>query len=754
MKWRFPGNFKKILAIFLGSLFFLSLLFLISVFSGFWGPLPGKKALASKNLDLATVLVDHHGQTIGKLFREDRIPISIEDMPPHLLEALVATEDARFYEHSGTDTKSLFRVFIKTIVLQNASSGGGSTLTQQLAKNLYGRERSGNLALVAHKIRESVIASRLEELYTKEELLEKYLNTVSFPDNTYGIESASRRFFSKPAAALTLPEAAALIGSLKATHTYNPRLFPERNMQRRNVVLHQMLKYGKIDEASYLELSEQPLILELNSKRITHDRAAYFREQVRKELEAWVATFQKENGEEIDLYRDGLIIKTTLDLDMQVMAEESVKQHMESLQKVFEASYGKRAPWDKNTTLAKAVIKESAPYKKWAAQGWPHQAIMDSLEARSEKQIFTWQGTKKRNLSTTDSLLHYLKLINVGWVSLDPPSGAVRTWIGGIDYDHIQYDHVVQSKRQVGSVFKPIVYATAIEQGIPACTYYDLRKIAYKNLGGWTPENASEKDDKKYMNYSMEYALSRSVNTVSVKVMEDAGIPNVISTARNMGISSPLPPVPSLALGTAELSVLEVARAYTAFVNNGIPSDPYFIEEITTNDGKVLFTREPQQPNTAAFSKRTAQTIREMLRSVVREGTASRLAGRYGIHAEIAGKTGTTQNNKDGWFVGFNPGIVSVSWVGLDDQRLGFNSTAIGQGANSALPLFALWWQQLEDHRPSKALTTAKFETPEAEVLEALDCKTEKRDGFFKRLFKNPNKTRNKDFKGIPNQGK
>lgn len=749
MKLNFPGTYKKILAIISGSLFFLLTIFFIAIFSGFWGPVPGKKALQEQHLDLATVILDHQGKALGKLYREDRTPVHIDSLPPHLVEALIATEDVRFYEHSGTDTKSLFRVFFKTLVLGNASSGGGSTLTQQLAKNLFGREKRGPLSLVAHKVRESVIASRMESIYSKEEILEKYLNTVPFPDNTYGIVSASRRFFSKPASDLSLAEAATLIGSLKATHTYNPRLFPERSHDRRNVVLHQMMKYGKITPETYRELQTQPTALHINPVRSANGHARYFREQVRRELEVWAAKHEERTGEKIALYTDGLRIRTTLDLDMQQMAEAAMKQHMSALQKTFEKSYGSHVPWNSNSTLAKSVISNSEAYKKLRRQGVPDNAAMDSLNLRSKKQVFTWDGAKQYPMSTADSLLHYLKLINLGWVSLHPSSGAVRTWIGGIDHDYVQYDHVIQSKRQVGSIFKPIVYATALEQGIAPCTYYDLRKVAYENLGGWTPDNASDKDDKAYMNYSMEYALSRSVNTVAVKVMEDAGIANVVETAKKMGINSELPSVPSLALGTASLSVLEVAEAYTTFLNNGVPVNSYIIEEISDKEGNVLYTHKNETEREQAISENTSQLMLEMLRTVVSEGTAKRLSDQYGITGDIAGKTGTTQDNKDGWFVGITPEVVSVSWVGLDDQRLGFRSTRIGQGANSALPLFALWWKKLQASSSHHALTLAKFPVPEDGITEALNCEPEKRDGFFKRLFKNPNKTRKKDFKGI-----
>ncbi|WP_224490462.1 transglycosylase domain-containing protein [Robertkochia flava] len=743
------------MAIIIGSLFFLFTLFIISVFSGFWGPLPSGKDLEELQLDLATLITDHNGVPIGKIYQQDREPVRYEDLPEHLTEALIATEDARFYEHDGTDTRSLMRVFIKTILLQDASSGGGSTITQQLAKNLYGRKEMGFVGLVAHKIRESVIASRLEALYTKEEILEKYLNTVSFSDNTYGIESASRHFFSTPAKNLSIDQAAVLIGTLKATHTYNPRLFPEKSRERRNVVLAQMTKYGKLTEERYDSLTKLEIDLRLNTNRTSRGVAPYFREQVRKQLVQWARDYQKESGEELDIYADGLTIKTTLDLEMQVKAENALRTHMAPLQNAFEKSYGKQAPWITDKKLLASLYRNSAPYKDLANKGLGESAIMDSLDKKVTRQVFSWTGDEMKQLSIKDSLQHYLKLLNAGWVSVEASTGAVKTWIGGIDYRYFQYDHVAQSKRQVGSVFKPIVYATAIEQGIPACKYYELRKVEYQNLEGWTPDNASDKEDKNYMNYSMEYALSRSVNTVAVKVLEDAGINNVITTAKKMGIDTELPQVPSLALGTAEISVLEMAEAYTSFLNEGKSSEPYFITEILNKEGEVLYRREDRNTEReAAFSPRTASLVLQMLRSVVNDGTARRIRDQYGIQSDIAGKTGTTQNNKDGWFIGLSNDLVSVSWVGLDDQRVGFSNTAIGQGANAALPMFALWWKDLQKTPELKHVTNRTFASPEADILEDLDCDPTKKDGFFKRLFKNPNKTKRKNFEGLTEETK
>lgn len=752
---RYLTKNKKSLAIIFGSLFFLCLFFVLSVFLGLWGRIPSKDELRNTQLDNATLILDRHGQSLGSLYSQDRLTVDFDKISPHLVDALIATEDVRFYEHHGVDVKSLFRVFFKTLLLGDASSGGGSTLSQQLAKNLYPRTGSGAPALVAAKIRESIIAHRIEKLYSKEKILEKYLNTVPFSDNTYGVERAAKHFFNKSASTLNVSESALLIGMLKATHTYNPRLFPQRSMERRNTVLGQMVKYGMLSREAFEDLSLREPDLNLSRVYAKEESALYFKEHVRKELENWAADYEKETGNPIDIYTEGLRVTTTLDLDMQIKAEASMKQHLKALQAQFENSYATDAPWHSEVLLEKA-IRHTPVYTKLKDQGYSAKKIREILQKKEVKHVFDWSGQDQKLMNTKDSLAHYLKLLNTGWVSLEASSGAVRTWIGGIDYRFLQYDHVVQSKRQVGSVFKPLVYATAIEQGISPCKYYDLRKVAYDNLEGWTPKNTSRKENTDYLNYSMQYALSHSVNTVAVKVLEDAGIGPVIKTAHSMGIASELPRVPSLALGTAEVSVLEIAAAYTAFLNEGSSTTPYFITSITNRQGEILYehSHKTADEQAQAISPATARVVLEMMRSTVDEGTAQRIRTAYNIDSDLAGKTGTTQNNKDGWFVGLSNDLVSVSWVGLDDQRLGFPSTRMGQGANSALPLFALWWKKLQADPQYKSLTTATFPEVDEELAVMLDCEPVKKDGFFKRLFKNPKKTRKRDFKGLSEETK
>jgi penicillin-binding protein 1A len=716
-------------------------LFLISIYAGAWGKLASNKELSDLDYQHATEVYSADSVLIGKYYIFDRQPVSFKAFPDHLLKALVAIEDERFYEHSGVDYQSLFRVAIKTLLMQKASSGGGSTISQQLAKNLYPRKRSGNLWLAVYKTKEMIIAGRLEDLYSKDDMLEHYLNTVSFGDNTFGIESASLKFFSKRSSELGIEEAATLVGMLKATYGYNPRIFPENSLTRRNLVLRAMERNDYLKEEVADSLVRLPLLLKY--RQYNHDEgiAPYFREEVRKVLLSWA-----EKKGVYNIYTSGLKVYTTLNYEMQLLAEEAMFEHMASLQQQFEKSHGKNAPWLVDKKLIEKTIRQSTVYKKLLAKGLSDSQAWDSLSKSKPMILADWDGDKEGTASTIDSITHYMKFLNVGSLSVDPSTGAVKTWIGGIDYRHFKYDHISQSKRQVGSAFKPILYTAALEKGIEPCTYFSAQEIQYENLKGWSPGNSEDKDEV-YLNYSMEEALSKSVNTVAVKVLEDTGIPLVLEQARKMGIHSKLPESPSLALGTGSIGIDELAGAYTAYVNSGKPAEPYLIEYITDLKDSLLQRFEPRVVETPAFSEKNRAIMLEFMKATVNNGTAARLRTQYGFKNDIAGKTGTTQNNKDAWFVVITPTLVHVSWVGLEHHEIGFSSTSLGQGANAALPLFAKYLRKLNAHPEFNALTGAKFESPSDEILEMLDCEPVKRDGFFKRLFKNPDKKKKRKFR-------
>lgn len=720
-------------------------LFVFSIYLGLWGKLPDKSELANFQYQRASEVYSADSVLIGKYYLYDRQPIDHIEIPQHLLDALVAIEDERYYEHSGIDYLSLFRVAIKTLLMQDQSSGGGSTITQQLAKNLYPRRERKKANIVVNKVKEMIIAKRLENVFSKNELLAHYLNTVSFSDNTFGIESTSLKFFNKKTSNLKVEEAAVLVGMLKATYGYNPRIYPENSLSRRNLVLQSMVKNDFLTEKEKDSLTHISLKLDYRKFDYSDGIAPYFREEVRKQMMKWVNS-EKEKGNSYNIYSSGLKIYTTLNHKMQVLAEKAMINHMSKLQKSFEDSYGKKAPWITNKKLIEKAVRATPLYKKLAQKELSTSEIWDSLSQTRTMVLTDWQGDKTLNVSTIDSVQHYMKFLNTGSLAVNPKTGAVQTWIGGVNFKHFKFDHVAQSQRQVGSTFKPIVYTAALEIGIPPCAYFSASEVEYKNLKGWSPSNSGNKDEA-YMNYSMEESLSKSVNTVAVKVLEATGIENVLAQAKKMGVFSKLPNQPSVALGTGEIYVNELAGVYASYVNNGRAVFPYLIENISNQKDSILTHFKPKIAKNSAFSKQTQQIMIEMMKSTINTGTAKRIRSTYKLHNDIAGKTGTTQNNKDAWFVAITPNLVHVTWVGLDNHEIGFKNTSLGQGANAALPLFALLYQQMNKDKAFDKITKARFEKPNAFVLDQLSCEPVKRDGFFKRLFTNPKKKKSKTFR-------
>ncbi|WP_104735295.1 transglycosylase domain-containing protein [Hanstruepera ponticola] len=726
------------------AVLFLTLLYGLT-YLGLFGKLPTQQDLSTLKQAEATQVLDSNQKLIGKYYIYDRQPLLYKDFPQHLIDALIATEDVRFYEHNGVDNRSLLRVFFKNILLHDESAGGGSTITLQLAKNLFGRQDYLAFGILINKFKESITAKRIESIYSKEDILTLYLNTVPFPDNTYGIESAAQKFFNKPANKLSLSEAATLVGTLKANNYYNPRISKTRSELRRNVVVNQMLKYDFIDQEQAEAIKQDSLVLDYHSFNHDMGLAPYFRAQVKKELIEKLKTIKKPNGEPYDIYRDGLIVHTTLDATMQLYAEEAMNDHLTKLQNEYEKSYGTRAPWRPESAIFKKSLQDLPIYKRLEESGLSEDAIQDSLSKPRDIEAFSWNDTKTEQLSVKDSLSHYLKFLNTGMLSIDPSTGAIKTYIGGIDYRFFKYDHVSQSERQVGSTFKPIVYTTAIEQGMKPCSYYDVKAITYTNYDNWTPTNSGQEEDEN-IKYNLEKALSHSINTIAVKVLNDVGISATIEQAQKMGIVKDLPQEPALALGVAEINLKTLTGAYASYVNKSKAVKPYTITKITDKAGIVIAEFEPQVSKEEAYSDYTRQVLLEMMKSTINQGTASRLRTTYRLNNAIAGKTGTTQDNKDGWFVGLTPKLVTVTWVGNDNYNIGFKTTGLGQGANSALPLFAKFYQKLNNDSKFKQITQSQFEKPSAEVLNDLDCKLEKEDNFFQRLFKS--KKKKKEFKG------
>ncbi|CAM4142548.1 penicillin-binding protein 1A [Gillisia hiemivivida] len=732
------------LLIIMAAIFAVFILFYFSIYFGVFGEIPSTQNLKDLKQNQATQVLSSDGDLIGKYYIFDRQPVTSNQIPKHLKNALVATEDARFYEHNGIDSRSLLRVFFKSLMLQDRSSGGGSTLTLQLAKNLYGRKDYGYFGIVINKFQESIIATRLEEIYDKEEILTLYLNTVPFSDNTFGIESAAMKFFNKSTKNLSLEESAVLVGMLKANHSYNPRIFPEKSRFRRDVVFQQMEKYGYLTEEQMQQAKQSDI--KLDYQYYNHDQglAPYFREQLRKDVTDILDTLKNKDGESFNIYRDGLIIHTTLNSKMQEYTEASVNSHMSKLQQSHEQSYGTRAPWLTNKTLILDAVKRTKSYKKLNKEGLSDDEILVELDKNPrERELFNYGKEELVKGTTLDSIKHYLKFLNTGFLAVEPSTGAVKAWVGGVDFESFKYDHISQSKRQVGSTFKPIVYTAALENGIPPCSYFSIREVTYQD--GWTPSNSGSTEDDPDMNYNMKYALSNSINTIAVKVLMETGVGNVISQAEKMGIESKLPQVPSIALGTAEISLKELAKAYTGFANNGRSSEPYYISRIEDGKGNLLVEFKPKTQNKVAYSETTREIMIEIMKATVNEGTATRLRSTYGLQNDIAGKTGTTQSNKDGWFVGLTPELLAVTWVGADDHRIGFRNTSIGQGANSALPIFALFLQKINEDPNFSAISNARFGNPSAEVVSLMDCEASEKDGFFDKLFGKSDKKRDRE---------
>ncbi|MCV9386083.1 transglycosylase domain-containing protein [Reichenbachiella ulvae] len=723
----------------------LIVLFIASVYLGFWGALPNDKTLANISHSQSTRVFDQNNELIGKYYLFDRTSVKYEDLPEDLIQALVATEDSRFYEHKGIDYRSLLRVLVKTLIMGDRSAGGGSTISQQLAKNLFPREDHSKLGLVLSKIKEAITATRLEDIYSKDDILTLYLNTVSFPDNTFGIESASRKFYSKSTSSLTLQEAATLVGTLKATYTYNPRIHPDKSHQRRNVVLSQMVKYDYLHPDDYDLIKEESTPIKYAQGANQQETAAYFLEQVRLKARTLIEKQKKEDGSQYNLYSDGLKIYTTLDLGIQKKAEAALARHMPTIQKSFESNWGNQAPWKVDATFVQHVIRESQVFKNLQKEGLSEAEIMEQLQVKKNMTLFDWSKDKEGSFSSKDSLLYYAKMLNAGFLAMDPKTGGFRAWIGGVNHDYYKYDHVNQAKRQVGSTFKPFVYAAALESGVEPCDRVSGKTVTYTNFDNWTPSNGTDEYDDKYL--SMQAALTKSINTIAVKMMEKAGVDRVMELAEEAGIESQLPRVPSLALGTASLTMKELAEAYGIFVNQGQGLTGYMIERIEDADGQVIYQHEFPESKDQVLSDYTYQVMQQLLMAVTQSGgTGSRLRWKYGLETDIAGKTGTTQSNRDGWFVGATPKLLTVSWVGADDSRLHFKDTQYGQGANSALPIFGLFYQSLISDPKYRSITQAKFPAPDEEVVSDLECEGVEEENFIQGLFNKEGKPKEKSF--------
>lgn len=719
------------------ALMLLAFLLFLIVYVGFTGPVPSKEELLKIKNPVATEVFANDGRLLGRYYIENRSNVSFNEISPNLINALIATEDSRFYHHRGIDEVALLRVFVKSVLLQDRSSGGGSTLSQQIVKNLYPRKSFGAFSMPINKLRESIVAYRLEKLYTKDEILTLYLNTVPFAENTFGVEVASERFFNKPPSKLDVHEAATLIGMLKANNSYNPRKNPERSLERRNVVIEQMQKHSYLSKAEAEMYKAEPLGVVYNLITYNEGPAPYLMEKIRPILQTWCDDHLKEDQTIYNLYTDGLKIQTTIDFDMQMAAETAVSDQMKSLQALFDEHWGKGNPWGNDQSVVTRAMKRSDRYITLKKQGVPDADIKQIFKTPTSVSLFTWEGAKQAEMTPLDSIQYYLKILNTGFMAMDPNSGELKAYIGGNDFRFFKYDHTL-AKRQVGSTFKPIVYLAALESGISPETYFANERKVYEDFDNWSPENSH--DDYTGF-YSMEGALAKSINTIAVDVLMQAGIANVIDLANRMGIESELPEYPSLALGTPSVSLEEMVCIYSEIVNGGRKVTPYYLRAIESNEGKVLEEFQNIQPDEQLARTENCRIITHMLQSVVEGGTGSAIRTKWGIEGDFAGKTGTTQDQADGWFIGMTPKLVAGAWVGGEDQSVHFRTLGAGAGGHTALPIVGQFYSQIFRNSKFQDIRYSRFDQPSEETLALLNVPPYREvlpltvKGFFQDLF-------------------
>ena len=711
---------------------------------GVFGELPNIAQIANPDTKLATEIITEDGETLGTFFRENRTAATFDELSPWLGKALVSTEDERFYSHSGVDAKALARA-----VVYLGSKGGGSTITQQLAKMQYNEPARNLVERIGQKLGEWIIAVQLERLYTKDEIIALYLNQLDFLYQAVGINSAARVYFNKKPIDLTIEEAAVFVAMAKNPSLYNPKRYPERTKQRRDQVFVQMVKNGMLTVAEKDSLQQIPLQLEFRPQSHTAGLAPYFREYLRGYMKQWIKDYEKRTGRELDLYSGGLKIYTTINAEMQQNAEEAVQEHLGNFQRVFDIikedrKYGPfyfdEDPAGNVKRIVDRAMKNTQRYRGMKRRGASQDSIQKAFTTPIPMTLFTWNGDKDTVLSPRDSIMYYKGLYQVGMMSVEPQSGHVKAWVGGNDYQYFKYDHVKQGKRQVGSTFKPFVYASAIlEKNYSPCLQVPNAKICIEKgefglLEDWCPSNS---DGKYGGTKSLKHALANSMNTVTTFLMKQVGPRPVINLARRMGISGHIPEVPSIALGTVDLSVYEMVGSYTTFANKGRYVQPIMVTRIEDKNGVVLeeFTPEMRQ----VMSDRDAYVILKLLMGVTEDGTGIRLRhdlGKnfyrnnivtgypYKFTNEIAGKTGTTQNNSDGWFMGAVPNLITGVWTGCEDRAAhmgGRFGTYYGQGATAALPIWAVYMKK-NYANPDLGISASPFERPKGELGIDVDC--------------------------------
>lgn len=725
------------------SLGILTIVFLFLLASwGAFGKMPKFEELENPETNLATEIFSADGETLGKYYSENRTPIKYEDLPSHLVQALIATEDERFHKHSGIDARGTMRAAVYL-----GERGGASTITQQLAKQLFTEDVSRSfVGRVLQKFKEWIIAVRLERQYTKEEIITMYFNKHDFVYQAVGIRSAARIYFDKEAKDLDIEESAVLVGMLVNAAYYNPMRRPDLVEQRRNVVLSQMTKNNFITTQERDSLQALPMEIKFTPQGHDDGIATYFRVYLQGFMRDWIQKNPKPDGENYNIFRDGLKIYTSLDSKMQKYAEEAVEMHMAQLQKEFDRQNenNKTAPFrdidaSEIESIMNSSMRNSDRWKQMEAQGKSREDIVKSFDQETKMRVFSWSGIKDTVMTPRDSIRYYKSFLNTGMMSMTPQTGEVRAWVGGINFKHFKYEHVKQAKRQVGSTFKPFVYATAIDQlKLSPCdtlprNHFTIEAGRHGNQNDWSPRNS---DDEYSGMMTLKEALAKSVNTVTARLIDKTGTGPVIEMLRKLGIDTRnVDKGPAIALGTADMSVFEMVSAYSTFVNEGVYVKPVIVTRIEDKNGTVLYQQVPETRD--VLSKETAYVTVNLLEGVTQGGSGTRLRGNWAANDQfyqramtgypyefknpIAGKTGTTQNQSDGWFMGMVPNLVTGVWVGGEHRSIHFPGIRYGQGATMALPIWGIYMKKVYAD-PSLEISSGEFPRPERLTIE-VNCK-------------------------------
>lgn len=689
--------------------------------------------ILSTDIDRATGKTEHEVLGTWSLEKGNRVYIGYKDLSANIVNALIATEDARFTEHSGIDFRALVRAIVKRGIFMQKNAGGGSTITQQLAKQLYSPDSRNVMERLFQKPIEWVIAAKLERYYTKEEILTMYLNKFDFLNNAVGIKTAAYTYFSKLPSQLSIEEAATLVGMCKNPSYYNPRRFNERSRERRNVVLNQMEKYGYISEAECDSLKKLPLVLKYHHVDHKEGLATYFREYLRRIMTAdkpersdyaswqgqafyedslawendplygWCKKNKKKDGTNYNIYTDGLKIYTTIDSRMQQYAEEAVTEHLkETLQPNFfkekknkpTAPFTNKLSQEQVESILKRSMRQSERYRIMKKAGCSESEIIKAFNTKREMSVFTWNGEVDTVMTPLDSIKYYKHFLRAGFMSMDPFNGYVKAYVGGPNYNYFQYDMAMVGRRQVGSTIKPYLYALAMENNFSPCDQVrNVPQTIITETGEvWSPRNSSKKRMGEMV--TLEWGLANSNNWISAYLMSKLNPNALVRLLHTLGVKNKdIMATPSLCLGPCEISVGEMVSAYTAFANKGMHVEPLLVTHITTNDGEVISSFVPRMNE--AISQESAYKMIVMLRAVINSGTGGRVRGRYGIRADMGGKTGTSNNHSDGWFMGFTPSLVSGCWVGGEERDIHFDTMLYGQGASMALPIWAMYMNKV-----------------------------------------------------------